>query len=69
MCTCVALGATPDASVDNLLNWLDEVATGIYSTVVFDGLNQRVKETFYHISVQETSFRITLHHKLQAWEI
>jgi len=63
-------GATPEASVDNLVAWLDTVAIslGLHGTFVFDGNNTRIMGSYHHVSVQqETHFRTVLHSKFQVW--
>ena len=63
-------GATPEASVDNLVAWLDTVATslGLHATFVFDGNNTRIMGCYHHMSVQqEARFRTVLHSKFQVW--
>ena len=50
-----SLGATPEASVTNLYNWLDAVALSVnlHQTFVFDGSNTRVVGCYHHTSKQQ----------------
>jgi len=66
---CIALGASPEQSADNLLRWLDAVATNLNlgGSFIYDAKGDRVQGAYHQLSVQEeTRYRQTLQYKLNA---